>query len=117
MGSKEMLAQNIEKFAVEPDRIETRQLDSTAAEAQSFYRSIEGQVALFSIDGGHTRMHTLNDLLAAETSLGEGGVVFLDDYLNADWPGVIEGRVDYLRGENRLVPVASGDRRVMSGPF
>jgi hypothetical protein len=112
-GSHQIFTENAAQYAAEPDRIETRHLDSTSAAAQGFFRSIEGQVSLFSVDGGHSRAHTVSDLMAAETCLCEGGVAFLDDLFNVDWPGVTEGLIDYLRGPSRLVPVASVGGKMM----
>jgi Methyltransferase domain len=59
-----------------------------------------------SIDGGHTRALTSNDLQIADACLTEGGIACLDDVLNAEWTGVVSGLFDFLRSEPRLVPFA-----------
>lgn len=47
---------------------------------------------LFSVDGGHTRDLTFNDLSLAAINLVSGGIIILDDVSNFDaWPGVIDG--------------------------
>ena len=46
---------------------------------------------LFSVDGGHTRELTVNDLTVAASHLEEGGIIILDDITNLAWPGVIDG--------------------------
>ena len=43
---------------------------------------------LFSVDGGHTPEHTINDLLLAISVSHSYGVIFVDDYYNPHWPGV-----------------------------
>jgi hypothetical protein len=46
---------------------------------------------LFSVDGGHTRALTVNDLTLAACHLEHGGIIILDDITNFQWPGVIDG--------------------------
>jgi len=66
------------------DSLNVTQADMLSASDGHRYR-------LLSIDGGHTHYHTVNDMLLAESVLCHGGVVILDDYTNAGWPGVAEG--------------------------
>lgn len=106
-GSEQLFRANVDKFAIDPTRVDTVRLDSTTAEAQKLFRGIEGTVGLFSVDGGHTRAHVLTDLHSAEVALSQGGVVYLDDYFNPDWPSVVEGLFAYLHGPHRLWPVAT----------
>ena len=66
-----------------------------------------GRPRLFSIDGGHTAEATRNDLLLADRTACEGGLVILDDYFNSSWPAVSEGTCTFMREDReRLVPVA-----------
>ena len=52
---------------------------------------------LFSIDGGHTKDLTFNDLSIATFNLVSGGIIILDDVTNIDsWPGVIEGMLSWF---------------------
>ena len=51
---------------------------------------------LFSIDGGHSRVLTVNDLTLAAHHLVSGGILILDDVLNFAWPGVIDGFFTWL---------------------
>jgi hypothetical protein len=46
---------------------------------------------IFSVDGGHTRQLTHNDLLLAALNLSPGGLIVLDDVPNMDWWGVMDG--------------------------
>jgi hypothetical protein len=115
-GSLSVFQRHVSDFAKSKDRVIVKQLDSTSAEARKFFRSIEGTVSLFSVDGGHTRAHAAADLRSAESVLCGGGVVFLDDYFNPDWPGVIEGLLAYLSGTHTLVPImAIGGKLMMAG--
>ena len=57
-----------------------------------------------SIDGGHTREITLNDLRIAEKALAPHGIACVDDIYSSHWPGVISAVCDFLRGEHQLVP-------------
>ena len=60
----------------------------------------------FSVDGGHTRALTLNDLEIADAGLAPHGIALLDDVFNAGWPGVISGLFAFLARGPDLVPFA-----------
>jgi hypothetical protein len=50
-----------------------------------------------------------NDLRLAEATLGECGVIALDDFLRAEWPDVSTGYFEWLRERSRpIVPFAIG---------
>ena len=59
-----------------------------------------------SIDGGHTRQITVNDLQIADACLADDGVCCLDDVFNVHWTGVISGLFEFLQSGPGLVPVA-----------
>lgn len=66
-----------------------------------------GRVRLASIDGGHTRECTINDLRLMEGVLAERGIVVVDDYFNCSWPDVSAGVAEYLFDrDSRLRPFA-----------
>lgn len=73
---------------------------------------------LFSIDGGHTVVHILNDLRFIEQVTVSGGVVIVDDFMHPKWPGVTEGLHIYCsdRG-SRLVPFAYGNNKIYLTTF
>ena len=48
----------------------------------------------------------MSDLRFAEEVLVNGGVVFVDDVFNPEWPGVVEGVPAFLRAVPALVPFA-----------
>jgi hypothetical protein len=60
----------------------------------------------FSVDGGHTRALTLNDLEIANASLASHGIAVLDDVFNANWPGVASGLFAFLGRSPDLAPFA-----------
>lgn len=63
---------------------------------------------LFSVDGCHTAEHTANDLRIAQKVLTNGGVIFLDDFFSAFWPGVHEGFSRFMLFETpTVVPFAA----------
>ena len=63
-----------------------------------------------SIDGGHTCQHTINDLALAQVQLCPQGLIGLDDILNHEWMGVVDGAVSFFRSvaATRIAPVAIG---------
>jgi len=88
--------------------------DSLSVTAERVIDHVGGRIRLFSVDGSHTREHTLNDIAIAEGSLTEGGVVVVDDFFNPAWPGVPEAIFAYLAGPDRpekLEPIGYGDNK------
>ena len=81
--------------------------DSLYLEKNDLLKSSAGQqYRIFSIDGGHTHYHLVNDLKLCEKVLCHGGVVIIDDYTNAGWPEVAEGVARYflMNDGRRLAP-------------
>jgi hypothetical protein len=68
---------------------------------------------IVSIDGGHTAEHTTCDLKLAEQVVDGFGFVFVDDFLNPHWLGVIDGVTNYLRSRPTLWPVAHGFNKLV----
>lgn len=68
---------------------------------------------LVSIDGGHTPEHTLSDLRLAGAVVHPRGAVFVDDVLNANWLGVMEGIATFLQAKPTLWPVAIGHNKLV----
>jgi len=70
-------------------------------------------IRLFSIDGGHTVVHALNDLKLAEQTLVAGGVVVVDDFMHPGWPGVTEAAHIYCSDKrSKLLPFAYGNNKL-----
>jgi tetratricopeptide (TPR) repeat protein len=84
--------------------------DSTTGKTQAeIYNQIPfGTIKYFSIDGGHTMAHVVNDMRIAERLLTDGGIVIMDDILHPHWMGVISGVTEYLRSHPTIVPFAVG---------
>ena len=73
---------------------------------------------LFSVDGGHSVVHVLNDLRLVERAMTPGGVVIVDDFMNPKWPGVTEGLHIYCTDRSsRLVPFAYGNGKMYLATF
>ena len=72
---------------------------------------------MISIDGGHTAEHTISDLRLAAEIVHPLGAVFVDDILNPNWPGVIEGVVLYLNERPTLWPVMVGFNKMILVPM
>jgi predicted O-methyltransferase YrrM len=66
------------------------------------------------VDGGHSVEETYRDLLLCSTILMPGGLLVLDDYFNAGFPGVSEGAIRFaLDHPDRLTPLAIGFNKVL----
>ncbi len=89
--------------------------DSTdpAAQADLRERIGLGKVRFFSIDGGHSARHTVNDLELACQLTKNAGVVFVDDFLSSHWLGVMEGTMAYLSRAPTLIPFAVGLNKML----
>jgi hypothetical protein len=77
--------------------------------------SLEGTSCfrLFSIDGGHTVVHALNDLRLVEQVMVPGGIVIVDDFMHPKWPGVTEALHIYCSDRaSRLAPIAYGNNKM-----
>jgi hypothetical protein len=65
-----------------------------------------GGFKFFSIDGCHQVTHTVRDIEFAMSVTLPEGIIAVDDYLNADWPGVGEAVAKmYLLHEYPFVPL------------
>lgn len=91
--------------------------DSTRLTAAQRVQLAEARPKLISIDGGHTAEHTISDLQLAGEIIHEAGAVFVDDILNQNWPGVIEGVVLYLHQRPTLWPVLIGFNKLILVPM
>ena len=108
-GSYEKFLENISLHGRGKDSLRVMARDSMGLTIKDLYeiQQEHGSFRLFSIDGGHTAEHTVNDLRIAEQLSAASGVVFVDDYLNRHWPGVHEGVCrHYILSTPRFVPFA-----------
>lgn len=86
--------------------------DSTDSKLQLDKIIEPGSLRFISIDGGHTAIHTMNDLRLASNLISNEGIVILDDILNHRWIGVLEGLVKFLQTTPTLVPVMMGHNKL-----
>ncbi len=114
LGSQAALLANIDKHIGSMDEVVVVKKDSLTLSAQDILRDTGGQnVRLFSVDGGHTCAHALNDLHLAGEVLAPGGVVIVDDFFHPDWPGVTEASLLYLNGGDcPLAPFGYGNNKL-----
>lgn len=59
--------------------------------------AMAGPVRFFSVDGGHEMEHILHDSALAAGSVCEQGVIAFDDFMNAQYPDLTVGLIDFLR--------------------
>lgn len=103
-GNRAAFLANLARFfpGMRPEVIEG---SSHALRGQEAAAGLSG-LRMLSIDGGHTRALTLNDLRIADAALGAHGLCWLDDVLNPHWTGVVSGLFAFLDGTPDLTPVA-----------
>lgn len=91
-GSLDTFHANL-SHAVSPSRIDTIRADSLAFGAREIddLLSRYGQFKVFSIDGGHTAAHVINDMRIAQEVTAQDGLILIDDFFAPHWPGVTEG--------------------------
>jgi len=90
-GDLEIFSRNLDTWSNLADcYIETADTLRIGAREISDLLAKVGPLSIFSVDGSHTVEHTLNDLTIAQQMVGSGGLIFIDDYLNPNWPGVQE---------------------------
>ena len=106
-GNKKAFLENVAQHAQDPDDVDILMADSISVSDDDIQRIHNdfGRFKLFSVDGGHTAVHTANDLAIAEKLLANGGVLILDDLFNMNWPGVHEGTARFFQSpERKLAP-------------
>ena len=115
-GNREIFENNVNKWALAPQRVTTLQADSMDIEPSKLGIN---QFGIISIDGGHTRSHTFHDLKVAQDLLKPDGLIILDDILNQDWCGVITGALDFFDSPyaTRIIPVAIGFNKLFIAHF
>lgn len=107
-GNQETLKANIALSDISVGDVHFLEADSMALTSSDLQeiRATSGGFSMFSVDGCHTVEHTINDVRIAMDLTRPGGVIFVDDYYNASWPGVQEGICKlYLTDSPRFVPL------------
>jgi hypothetical protein len=92
---------NIDKYACNPHLIALRKADSIALKEKHKQDIVNefGLFSMFSIDGGHTSLHVINDFMTASELTSRNGMIIVDDIFHPDWPGVTEGIYRILGAE------------------
>lgn len=73
---------------------------------------------IISLDGGHTRQLTFNDLTIAAQNLLPGGIIVLDDITNLFWLGVIDGFFSWINLYNdEFAPFFLGHNKVSRSEY
>ncbi len=93
-GNLQALKDNLAKCGMAPDTVIIERVDSLAirdAHIDSILARSGGGFSFFSVDGCHLPEHTVNDIRIAMKLTVPQGIIFIDDYYNANWPGVQEG--------------------------
>lgn len=110
-GSLQRFTKNINNYCRLPDRVVIEKSDSFDLVHS---RIAQRRLSVVSVDGGHTVEHVVSDLAFVSQRLAAGGVVYLDDFGNPGWLGVMEGLIRYLDGVNtRLAPVGIGFNKLI----
>jgi Methyltransferase domain len=86
--------------------------DSTDTRVQLSLKQHSGSFRFFSIDGGHSAEHTINDLKFACDLISNSGVVILDDVFHPHWLGVTEGLCKFLTMSPSLMPFGYGRQKL-----
>lgn len=92
-GDMNVCAININKYANNPQLVKLRSMDSLSLLQKDLDVILDefGKFALFSIDGGHTKLHVNIDLDNAARLTSDKGIIIVDDIFHPDWPEVTEG--------------------------
>ncbi len=114
-GSYDAARRNFDRFC--PDAAVTLvKRDSLSLNTKDRVDLLErhGPFRLISIDGGHTSVHAVNDLLLSQDVLQNGGVVILDDFISPHWPGVMEGAAKFFEHYTpKIAPFAWGMNKLL----
>ena len=107
-GNKELFLQNLMAQGVDANDLHLMTRDSLSLDIRDTTEMLErfGGFRFFSIDGCHEVLHTTNDIEFAMSVTHPQGIIAVDDYMNAHWPGVMEAVAKmYLLREFAFVPL------------
>ena len=92
-GERAICEENIAKYAYNPGSIKLMSKDSLDLKAGDLATIIKdyGYFSMFSVDGGHSALHSASDFLTASRLTSGKGIIIMDDIFHPDWPGVTEG--------------------------
>ena len=111
-GDFDAFQANLARFHIDPARVSVCKGSSEDVKPDQILQQV-GPVRFFSVDGGHWKSIVQNDLLLAEKTLAEGGVIALDDYFRAEWPDVTSGYTLWQeQSTSDIVPFAVGSNKL-----
>lgn len=119
-GSKTKFLENLKKYSKHSEDVSVVQADSLTMNVKKVADLSEQfePFRFFSVDGGHTVVHALNDILIAQDLIANGGIVVVDDYFQQDWPTVTEGVARYFASSNaRLAPLCIAGSKLFLTTF
>jgi Methyltransferase domain len=106
-----LVAQGLAAARVE--KVRTDSLALTLRDANQLAKK-HGRFAAFSVDGCHEVTHTMADIEFAMSVVDPRGIIFVDDYINPQWPGVGEAVAKmYLLRNFAFVPLAYGCNKLI----
>jgi Methyltransferase domain len=112
-GNLDIFLKNVTSLGGNTNLIDIFQKSSLEVSSEEII-SKAGKIRIFSIDGGHTTELTLNDLIIAEKSICEGGVIIIDDYFNPMWPGVSNGVSKFFyEQQSQIVPIVISPNKII----
>lgn len=104
----ETFKSNLQKCGVTLDRVKIIRSDSTNLTPREIERLVPGigKFSMFSVDGCHEFTHAYNDISLAMELTDNYGIIFVDDYLHARWPGAQEAVAKLMfGGAPKFVPL------------
>lgn len=108
--------ENIKKFCdPELTKLDILQGDSGLFTSQDFLNSCNNGCSfrIFSVDGCHRTKETLIDTQNAAAVLSKGGLLIIDDYFRADYPGVSEAVAKFLISNDTIKPFFIGFNKII----
>jgi len=99
---------NLRRCGIDPDSITILRADSTSLNGRDIEAAVPGfrKFSFFSVDGCHEFTHAYHDIAIAMELTENSGVIFVDDYLHARWPGAQEAVAKHMfGGAPRFVPL------------
>jgi hypothetical protein len=115
-GRDRALFEHAKRLGVALSQQETFKTSSLEIGAPDILARTGGPIRFFSVDGGHLYRHVANDLVLAEKTLSENGVIAVDDFFNPGWMDVTFATYDFLRDRDNIVPFAVTSKKLYLAP-
>lgn len=99
---------NLKRAGLDGGSIQILRSDSVALSSSEIYKAagFANKPLFFSVDGCHELTHAYHDIHLAMDLTSQYGLILVDDYLHARWPGVHEAVAKiYFGSAPRFVPL------------